>query len=192
MRCHKQVILALALAASGRALCDEATSGGAGGDAGRWRMRAREHYETLSLTGTGAPATYWGFTNTIDLWYEVPFHYSVGLAGSPLLATLHSGAPPKGFSDTVRLLHLGAELKIFPSAVMPAFFRLGAYQATLMTDGSAGNLTGASGLGGLGYEWNLSGIGLAPELSWRRAVLAKGIAADAFAPCLGVHFYHAL
>lgn len=156
------------------------------------RLRAREHYEVLEVAGDGFTSTYSGFTNTLDLWYEVPFRYSLGLAGSPLFATLHSRNAPPGVSQTVRLVHLGVEGKVFPLEDVGIFARLGTFASTLSSYSTAGTLNGESVLGGLGYEWKLGGVGLALELDVRDGRLAQHVSFSGTAPCVGVHFYKML
>jgi hypothetical protein len=160
--------------------------------AGSLHVRAREHYETMKVSTDGGEASFLGFTNTINGWYEEPFHYSIGLAGSPLLATLASKAPPPGFGDKIRLVHLGIEGKIFPVLDIAGFTRMGVYQSTLSSLGLAGHFEGMSILIGLGYEFDVHGVGIAPEMSWRRGNLSHGASFDGQAPAIGVHFYQAI
>ena len=108
------------------------------GEAGQLRLRAREHYETIAVRTDDGEATFRGFTNTIDAWYEEPFRFSFGLAGSPLFARLMAKHPPPGFGEAIRLVHLGAEGKVFPfPEAAPVFARLGIYRTTLNPDGPA-------------------------------------------------------
>lgn len=162
-------------------------------EAGQIRMRAREHYETMQITNKAGTSSYVGFTNTINVWYEEPYRWSVGLAGSPLWAMLHANAPLESYSSTIRLVHLGIEGKFFPLPnILNLFFKSGVFDAQLTSNGSAGQLHGRSVLGGVGYEWDLGGIGLAPEISWRWARLANQTEVVGVAPAIGLHFYHAL
>lgn len=159
-----------------------------------YKMRAREHYETMALSGISPTKTarYFGFSNTINIWYEKPFHYAFGLAGSPLFATLELQGPdqPQATGKRIRLVHLGLEGKLF---VWPeswgAFTRLGLYHAQLQSGGSLGTINGKSYLLGIGYEWNLAGIGIAPELAWRQGLLKGDVHFIGQAPAIGVHFY---
>lgn len=157
-----------------------------------WHFRAREHYETTHVETDDGGAKFSGFTNTIDFFYEVERKFSVGIAGSPLLATLKSKTPPPGFGDTIRLVHLGAEGKAFPWEALPVFGRLGAFQTRLNPRGDAGIRTGRSLLIGFGYEFDLGGVSLAPEMSWRRGTLDPGVTFSGVAPAIGVHFYQAI
>jgi hypothetical protein len=152
-------------------------------------LRAREHYEDIRLHADGH-ASYFGFTNTINAWYEEPYRYSVGFAGSPLLARLRTGHATDGFADEIRLVHLGLEAKAFPtSSLGHTFIRVGLYQTTLKAVGDAGKLSGSSVLGGAGYEFDLNGIGVAPEMSWRQGRLQDDVRFEGTAPAIGVHFY---
>ena len=162
--------------------------------AGSLHLRAREHYEWVAVEhlAGASTTTYQGFTNTLDLWWEEPFRYQIGLAGSPLFATLPivGSDQPQGVGDRMRLVHLGIEGKGFPLAgLVSVYLRGGVYASTLDTMGSKGTVRGTSGLIGVGYEWTIHGVGLAPEVAWRRGVLADGITFRAFAPAIGVHFY---
>jgi hypothetical protein len=90
-------------------------------------------------------------------------------------------------------VHLGIEGKIFPLPnILNLFFKGGVFDAQLTSNGTAGQLGGHSLLGGVGYEWDLGGIGLAPEISWRWAKLAHQTVVVGSAPAIGLHFYHAL
>lgn len=163
-----------------------------------FHMRAREHYETITLKGLGQPsdnlsATFAGLSNTINIWYEKPFHYYFGLAGSPIFATLpiiSAQDAALGVGRRIRLVHLGVEGKVFPtSALSNTFLRLGVYHANLESNGTLGVRTGLSGLVALGYEWNLAGIGLAPEFAYRVGQLGQGLSFSGTAPAIGLHFY---
>ena len=160
---------------------------------GEVRMRAREHYEVLQIATPGGAAAYRGFTNTIVLWYEEPYRFACGIAGSPLFATLGASSPPQGFDDRIRLVHAGVEGKWFPLADGPSlshgFLRLGGYNATLDTRGDAGRESGWSALAGLGFEFPIGVVGLAPEMDWRYGHLASGTRLHGIAPAVGVHFY---
>jgi hypothetical protein len=161
---------------------------------GRFRLRAREHYEKVRFEGKGGEnANYEGFTNSINGWYEEPLHYSIGFVGSPIFAKLRNKDPMVGFAEEVQLVHLGIEAKGFlKPKLVPGFLRLGFYQATLTSYGDAGRLDGRSFLWGLGYEFKMFGVGLAPEMSWRHGSLDDGFTFSGTAPCIGVHFYDAL
>lgn len=161
---------------------------------GRIRMRAREHYEEVRFSVHDTDSKkYVGFTNTINAWYEVPFHYSIGIAGSPIFARLFTKDAALGLGKEIRLVHLGAEGKSFPLRdTLPAFFRLGVYQVTLTSNSDAGKLKGTSYLAGVGYEFKLGDIGLAPEMSWRKGSLREDVNFSGTAPCIGLHFYKAL
>lgn len=166
-------------------------SGMASAEEGRVRMRAREHYESLVVSHDGRSARYWGFTNTIVLHYEVPYRYAVGVAGSPLFATLRREGPLPGFSERIRLVHLGIEGKLFPVDEVAAFVRAEGYTTTLNPRGDAGIQRGESALLGLGYEFDLDGIGLAPEFAWRWGLLGDGTRFTGAASAVGLHFYRA-
>ena len=156
----------------------------------RVRPRAREHYETMAVKTSGGTGTYQGFTNTIGIGYEVPFRYQFALAGSPLLATLHTDSPPNDLVATIRLVHLGFEVKAFAAAEFPpVFVRLGVYDVRMLASGTEETWHGLSRLLGLGYEFRIGSIGLALECAWRTADLSHGVRVTGTAPAIGVHFY---
>ena len=162
-------------------------------EAGQVRMRAREHYETMKITNNTGSASYVGFTNTINVWYEDPYRWSLGLAGSPLWAMLHAKSPLEAYSNTIRLVHIGIEGKFFPlPKIVNLFFKFGVFDAQLTSNGPAGHLHGQCILSGMGYEWDLGGIGLAPEISWRWARLGDHTEVVGTAPAIGLHFYRAI
>lgn len=156
-------------------------------------LRAREHYEKVEVKNLGSTGLshYEAFTNTLDLWYEVPFRYSFGLAGGPLLATLplvghHTDDRPK----RIRLLSYGAEAKVFPVPdLFQGFVRGGEFYTSLATRERLGNYYGTSTLIGLGYEWNWKGTGVAPEIDWRFGKLSKDVSFYSLGPAIGLHFY---
>lgn len=85
------------------------------------------------------------------------------------------------------------EGKDFPFSSAPGFFvRGGVYAARLSTGGEAGALTGGSALGGVGWEFDAGGIGIAPEFAWRLGRVARGVRFSGAAPAVGLHFYRAL
>ncbi len=102
----KKIVLTLALLSALSARADG------------FKMRAREHYETVNLhLDQHTPnTTYGGFSNTINLWYEKPLTYAFGIAASPLGATLprQGAAVDPTLGDRIRLVHIGLEAKAFP------------------------------------------------------------------------------
>jgi hypothetical protein len=166
------------------------------GHAALFHLRAREHYETVRVKNLGSQdiSKYQGFTNTLNYWYEQPYHYLLGIAASPLLATLPVyGSHDAGAGKRIRLLHLGVEGKYFPvPSHINVFVRGGVYAATLSTRDTLGSFHGQSALLGIGYEWDWDGIGIAPEFSWRIGKLSQNVSFTAAGPAIGVHFYSAI
>jgi hypothetical protein len=158
-----------------------------------FKMRAREHYETMRVTATDSdqPTTFSGFSNTINLWYEKPMSYAIGLAASPLWATLGVTGTKNSdaFGERIRLVHIGIEGKYFPLTAGGLFTRLGLYRATLQTNGLGGVTSGRSALAAIGYEWQIGRVGLALEWALRSGDLASGGTFHGEAPAIGVHFY---
>ena len=156
-------------------------------------LRAREHYELVKVDNLGRPGLtrYEGLTNTLDLWYEVPFRYSFGIAGGPLIATLPvTGSDHAGRPQRIRLMHLGIESKIF---LLPEFFqgfvRVGTFYSALASRDDLGSFYGSSILLGIGYELDWNGTGIAPEFDWRFGKLNQGISFQSAGPAIGLHFY---
>ncbi len=166
------------------------------GEAALFHLRAREHFETVQVKNLGGlrETKYEGLTNTINYWYEQPFHFSIGLAASPLLATLPVLGPhAAGTGERIRLLHLGAESKWFPWPEWVSLFtRAGIFSSTLATRDVLGTFRGQSFLLGIGYEWNWDGIGIAPEFDWRSGQLDSGVNFLSRGPAIGLHFYSSL
>lgn len=162
-------------------------------EAAPFHLRAREHFETVDVKNLGGQGQtrYEGLTNTINYWYEQPFHFSIGLAASPLLATLPVLGPhAAGTGERIRLLHLGAEAKWFPRPELVSFFtRAGVFSSTLATRDVLGTFRGESILFGIGYEWNWDGIGIAPEFDWRLGQLDASVSFVSRGPAIGLHFY---
>lgn len=161
------------------------------------RVRAREHFESHSykLGRTGQRETYKGLTNTINIWYERPFEYSLGLALGPVIGGARSDGPSDAgpaFGDKIELAVAGVEAKYFPVAGLKGFFRGGLSWNSLQTNGTFGRINGYGYYGGLGWEIPVGMVSIAPEVAFRRVHLAKGVTGDIFTPSIGLHFYKEL
>ena len=162
-------------------------------EAGQFRIRAREHFEWLSITYGPANDTesYFGLTNTFNLWYEEPFRYAIGFAFGPVLGSAKSqGTPITGTSSKIRLWNLGLEGKYFfwPER-LGLFGRAGLTANLLDTRGSLGKLWGGGYYLGLGWEARVLKLGIAPELAFRHVILEQNSRVLAFTPSIGLHFY---
>jgi len=158
------------------------------------RLRLREHYESHQVDfGFTQPdtANYTGFSNTANLWFEDPFIRSIGISFSPILGISSvNGTPPIGTDSKARFWNIGLEYKHFflPGDPGP-FFRLGASLAILDTRGAIGSLLGFGTYGGVGWEFLIWKIGIAPELAIRPAFYEQGVRSLSFLFSVGFHFY---
>ena len=114
---------------------------------------------------------------------------SFGLSFSILFADAKQTDPTGKFGEQLELRKVGVEWKWYPIAKGAWFTRLGASQNTLDTKGTLGKLSGSGGYVGTGIEFNLSGIGLAFELAFRKVPLSNGVVVNTRSPSIGVHFY---
>ncbi|HEX9756262.1 MAG TPA: hypothetical protein VGB26_00510 [Nitrospiria bacterium] len=162
-------------------------------EAGNVRLRAREHFEWLSIKYGAVNDTerYFGLTNTINLWYEEPFQYALGLAFGPVIGSAKSrDSAPTGTDSKVRLWNIGFEGKYFFFPDKHGLFgRIGLTANILDTRGSLGNLLGGGYYLGVGWEARIWKLGVAPELAFRHVILEQSSQLFAFTPSIGLHFY---
>lgn len=156
-----------------------------------WAIRAREHFETHRYKLNSGEYELNGLTNTLNIWRERPFRYSLGFALSPVIG----GARSKGVVSTemgseIKLWVLGVEGKYFPYGPdMKGFTRLGVSWHTLNTKGTFGDLQGWGYYVGLGWEIPVGIVSLAPEIAMRNIYLNNDVTGTLFTPSIGVHFY---
>lgn len=161
---------------------------------GKFRLRAREHYEIHKITSTsaGIDTTYKGFSNTINAWYEIPYYFSIGLAFSPILASMRNeSSPVREFGDSLKLYSLGIESKYFPwhAKKLRLFARSGLGWSRLSTKGSVSFANGWHGYLGLGWEIPVWKLAIAPEFALRQTFLQSDIKIFSITPSVGLHFY---
>ena len=160
---------------------------------GKLRVRLREHFEWISVQygQTGETAKYYGISNTLNAFYEKPFKYSYGLSFSPVLGSAQiQGGVPIQTNEKIKLWSMGVEGKYFFFPERYGFFgRLGITGNILDTRGALGTLAGAGYYGGLGWEFKIWKLGIAPEVAIRHVILEKNSRALAFTPSIGIHFY---
>jgi hypothetical protein len=163
----------------------------ADGGGGRFAPRIREHFESHTYRVDGQTAKFRGLSNTFNLWYEKPFHYSFGLALGPVLGIARSqDAVPGTLGTRVRLWTAGLEGKYFPMGPdLKGFARVGVAWQALDTNGTAGNISGWGGYLGLGWEFPIWRVSIAPEIAIREVRFERGVSGTVFTPCIGVHFY---
>ena len=76
------------------------------------KVRAREHYEVHSITQRQEKSVYRGFSNTMNIWYEKPYVYSVGLAISPILGSSKAAdSSNEPYGSSLTLVNIGLEYK---------------------------------------------------------------------------------
>ncbi|MFW7378631.1 MAG: hypothetical protein ACOH5I_07490 [Oligoflexus sp.] len=155
-------------------------------------FRAREHYDQHHIKIDEDDYRYVGFSNTINLWYEVPYSYSLGLAIGPLLGMAMREKAPENdrFGPTIRLFHAGIEYKFFPSGWFTGFFtRIGVGASYLTSRGLYDDLRGNNVYLGLGWEIPFQHLGVAIEFAVRKSWLEEGLEIDSMTPSMGFHFY---
>jgi hypothetical protein len=155
------------------------------------RPRLREHFDDHKIKSGDQEYTYKGFSNTFNLWYEKPFDFALGLALTPILGNIkHKEGIQTTYGEKIKLFGIGVEFKHFPLKLLPqAFYRAGAYYTELQTDALIGDQTGLSVLGGIGYEFKVWKMGIAPEFAIRRSFLQNSTSVLTMGPAIGFHFY---
>ena len=159
---------------------------------GKIRMRARENYEWITIDTRPGSWQSSSFSHTLNLWYEKPFQWAIGLGAGPYVMsypeTSKKEARGEGIGESVKIINHGLEYKRW---LPQGFFgRLGIYHILFNSTGSAGKDQGYGALLGFGYEHNFDGIGLALEIDTKTINLQKTswrIRSNMVA--LGVHFY---
>ncbi len=166
----------------------------------KFRARAREHFEWVRLTIPGEiePVRYFGLTNTLNLWMEKPFHYAIGFAGGPMLGSATATSEvPAGFDPKARFWHAGVEAKYWiidhpPSPFVRGGVLLTGFDAcgdSYFSTCDDGLLKGIGAYAGVGLEFMVWKIGVAPEFALRQTRFENGAKAIAITPSIGFHFY---
>lgn len=159
---------------------------------GKWRMRARENFETFTISDKDFSYDYQSFSHTFNIWYEKPFDWAFGLATGPYVMA-YAEKPgqknrPAFLGQKVKLINHGLEYKRW--LYHGLFVRPGVYYHQFNANAPDGKDIGYGGMIGLGYEFKISSIGLALEYSKRQLTLTHkkwDISADLIA--IGLHFY---
>lgn len=161
--------------------------------AGSFAMRAREHFEIHDLDIGEQSLKYTGLSNTINLWYEVPFKYSIGLSFSPILAKMYidDKSASSLLGEDIKIYNVGTEYKQFLNFLNRDQFytRLGISWIKLRSYGTHPDSNGLGIYVGGGYEFKYKRVGIAPEIAFRYGVLERGDSLLSFVPSVGVHFY---
>lgn len=156
-----------------------------------WKWRAREHFEVHTLKKDANEVNYRGLSNTINYWYEEPFHQAIGFAFGPVIgdSVTEGQLLQTELGRKIKLSSLGAEYKKWVNKELPLFVRFGFYYETLKTEGTLGTISGTSFLYGFGYEYVFKGVGIAIEISKRHSNLESGVEVESFTPSIGFHLY---
>ncbi len=156
--------------------------------AGDWKFRARETYDQFRIFDGPSESKYSGLSNAFNFWKEEPFDLSYGLVIGPLIGGAKAEDSTGLYVDRVKLYFLGAEAKYFYYENFGLFSRAGIYYDYLDLSRSRWR----DGLGlyiAVGYEFNISGVGVSLESGLRRSDLSQGVVLQALSFALGVHFY---
>jgi hypothetical protein len=155
------------------------------------KPRLREHFDHHTISTAGQEFSYSGLSNTINLWYEKPFEYAIGLAINPVLGnTKYKDGLQSVLGEKITLRLIGIEAKHFPVKLIEhGFYRVGLFYTELQTDTAFGDLSGWSFLIGVGHEFKIWKMGIAPEFAIRRSFLANSTSVLSITPSIGFHFY---
>lgn len=160
--------------------------------AAKFKIRAREHFESHKIKTDDFTTTYTGLNNTINLWWEDPYKLSYGFAISPVI----SGLTPKDdddLGDRIILPMIGFEVKYFPWEQFKKFYvRPGLGYIELRPDNSYQDHYGYYGYLGVGLEIPYNMFGLALEVAYRKSYFNDDVEMDSLTPSIGFHFYKSL
>lgn len=158
---------------------------------GSWKFRLREHFDFHKLEGRSGEFDFNGTSNTLNFWYEKPFKRAIGVSFGPILgnAKINDDATSTEFGGKIQQFTLGVEWKEFLLEQLPLFSRLGTGVSILNTEGTADGLFGSYLYAGIGWEFKVGGLGIAPEIAFRQAFYESGVKAQTFTPSIGFHFY---
>jgi hypothetical protein len=148
------------------------------------KMRAREHFETHTLRlQDDRVAKFSGFSNTINLWHEVPYRYSLGLSLSPVIGRLKAQDTQSKelFREKVNFKAYGFEGKLFPFQ-NSIYLRQGLYAHEF------DRLAGWGALTTIGYEYPFTRLGVALEAG-KRLYFLGAERGRATSVAIGFHFY---
>jgi len=190
---------ALAAGLIGASLLASADAARAGGP----RIRLREHFDVSRIHWgePGVTQTYYGATNTVNLWWEETGRWAFGLAFNPVLSGGYNtvGAEDPAVDVHVRMLQFGLEGKWhflherFEDRRSGPFARGGVYANQLLSiqEGRGGNRWGGAWYVALGWEIPLFGerIGVQPDVGFRHAILEQDTQVLTFSPSIAVSLY---
>lgn len=160
---------------------------------GRFTPRFREHYDLTQLRTAAGNTTYGGLSSSVNLFYEKPLEWSLGLVFNPVVAGRDKqlGTANLALPSKIRIWHYGIEYQRFVLAEPEKyglFARVGA-SFDVFDVKYATTRYGGSYYLGLGWEQRIGGVGIAPEVAFRHMVFEKDIQALAFTPSLALRLY---
>ena len=156
----------------------------------KFKVRAREHVETHKIDINGAETTYKGLSNTINLWWEMPYELYYGFYISPVFSSLEEDESGSPLGEEIHLFSAGFAGKYFVhKLIQNTYLRLEIGYSELRPDNSVDDATGVSYLIGYGYEFPLEMFGLALEAAYRYSDLSDNTTVKSFTPSIGFHFY---
>ena len=158
------------------------------------KFRAREHFidNHVIKFKDGTQTEYGGLSNTLNIWYEIPFHYSLGLSLSPIIGSPSTKDPLATLGSKIQLQVCGIEGKYYPVSGFKGFVRGGLGYTRLSASGVYDGVNGSSYYIGLGWEFPVWKIHLAPEIALRKSQLSDGVEIDSTIFSIGFHFYKGL
>jgi len=160
--------------------------------AGKWRLRAREHFDTVTLKYGNQieKETTSGIGPTINFWWEEAYENSFGLALGLMYIDFARESESIGRGQRMELWKLGFEGKHDPlQGDGGLFLRWGISKNQLKTQGSLGELKGNGGYLGIGWEFPFEILGLAFEIAQRQISVENNLFIKTSSPSIGVHFY---
>jgi hypothetical protein len=154
------------------------------------KMRAREHFFENHRVNTSTETTeYGGLSNTINLWWEKPFHSAIGFYWTPVLGqSTPKGEATSELGSSFQLVCFGLEGKYFLWS--HSFVRAGIGSTQLKSKGTLDTASGSNHYFGLGWEFKTKwGFGIAPEFGYRKSSLENAIEVESQIFAIGFHFY---
>ena len=127
----------------------------------------------------------------MNVWYEEPYKYSIGLSFSPIFGSSRATDDNnKPYGDKVKLISTGIEYKVFPHKIFAqTYTRLGLGYSQFWTEEVPERSVGFNFYWGFGYEFPFKNFGLALELGYRYTKLDNDISINSVIPSIGFHFY---
>jgi len=156
----------------------------AAAEAGQWRVRARESFNSgqLNLGDGRGSRNFRGLSSDFNLFYEEPFKRLVGL-------TFQRGGLSNG-NESLTATTVGVEGKIFPiERARYLFARGGLLAQALDPAGPPKDFWNYGFALGAGWEFPVRKVGLAPEIGGRFLWGARGRTVRTLYLSLGIHFY---